>query len=269
MRISVATLVLVLAACSPAPEKAKTAEAPAAAPQTTAPAVQQTAAVDPQAVVALERMSAYLRTLNTFEVRANTTIDEVDADNGQKLQFSGATTYRVRRPNAFFVETISDRRHRQFYYDGAQFTVYSPRMKFYAQAAAPGTIAETLAVLQERYDIDLPLSDLFYWGTPQADTSNMTAASHIGMARIDGAETDQYAFRQGEVDWQIWIQRGDRPLPRKLVITSREEQGQPQFSSELTWTLNPRLGNATFAFSPPSGARQIQFAANPQPASQQ
>ena len=226
MRTSVAVLILTLVACSPAPEKAKTAEAPAQQP---APAqVAPSSSVDPEATAALERMGAYLRTLTAFEVRADTTIDEVDADNGQKLQFGGATTYRVRRPNAFYVETVTDRRHRQFYYDGSQFTVYSPRMKLYAQAAAPATIAETIALLEERYDINLPLTDLFYWGTPQADLSNMTAASHVGFARINGADCDQYAFRQGAVDWQIWIQRGDRPLPRKLVITSREEQGQPQ-----------------------------------------
>ncbi len=261
MRIPIIIAVLALAACSRAPDAAKTEEAPAATQQATAPAVQQ-AAIDPQATAALERMSAYLRTLENFQVQADTTTDEVAVDNGQKLQFTGESVYRVRRPNAFFVETRSDRRHRQFYYDGANFTVYSPRMKLYAQAPAPATIAETVALLEDRYDIELPLTDLFYWGTRQADLSNMTAASHVGFARINGADTDQYAFRQGAVDWQIWIERGDRPLPRRLVITSREEDGQPQFSSDLTWTLNPRFNASTFAFSPPAGSHQIQFASN-------
>ena len=58
---------------------------------------------------------------------------------------------------------------------------------------------------------------------------------------MGGADTDHYAFRQGDVDWQIWIERGERPLPRKLVITTREEVGQPQYSAELTWNLNPQV----------------------------
>lgn len=243
------------AACSrQAPE---TTETPATQAQQQAVA---TPAVDPAAMAALDRMGAYLRTLQAFEVRAHTSLDEVDAETGQKLQFEGNTVYRVRRPNAFFVEANTDRRHRQFFYDGDTFTIYSPRMGFYAQAPAPGTIAETLALAEDRYDIEMPLKDLFYWGTPQVDNSNIVSAQHIGLARIDGADTDQYAFRQGAVDWQIWIQRGERPLPRKLLITSREEEGQPQFASELSWNVNPRFSNATFAFSPPSQARQIRFA---------
>src|SRR5262245_12778219 len=106
MRIPLLIAVLALAAsCSPPQQKA--AEQPAQAPaqqQATAP-VQQAAAVDPQAIAALEHMSGYLRTLQNFEVRANTTTDEVAVDNGQKLQFSGSNLYRVARPHAFFIET--------------------------------------------------------------------------------------------------------------------------------------------------------------------
>ena len=252
-------IVALAAGCSPPAQAPREAGAPAQpqAQQQAAPAVP---AVDPAAIVALERMSAYLRTLQNFEVRATTLIDEVDADTGQKLQFEGQTTYRVARPHAFFIDTRTDRRHRQFYYDGSEFTIYSPRMNLYAQAPAPGTIAEAVAVMENQYNIDLPLKDLFYWGTAQADTSNITSAQHIGFATVDGVETDQFAFRQGAVDWQIWIERGDRPMPRRLVITSREEEGQPQFSSDLTWNANPRFSNATFAFSPPAQARQIRFA---------
>ena len=50
-------------------------------------------------------MAAYLRTLEDFEVRAETTIDEVTTDNDQKLQFAGNTLYRVHRPNAFFIQS--------------------------------------------------------------------------------------------------------------------------------------------------------------------
>jgi hypothetical protein len=236
-------------------------DSPRASAQESAPVP----AVDPAAIAALERMGAYLRGLQSFEVRTSTTMDVItevtDADE-QKLQFAGTGLYRVRRPNAFFVEQRTDRRQRQYFYDGANLTVYSPRMHYYAQVAAPATIAETVTLLEERYDINLPLSDLFTWGTSAADTANMVSAQRIGFARMGEDETDHYAFRQGELDWQIWIQRGDRPLPRKVVITTREMEGQPQFTSELTWTLNPRFEDAVFTFSPSSEARRIQIADN-------
>jgi hypothetical protein len=85
-------------------------------------------------------------------------------------------------------------------------------------------------------------------------------ASHIGFARINGQNTDQYAFRQGDIDWQIWIARGDRPLPLKVIITTRSDPAQPQFTSVLSWNLNPRFSNATFAFNPPRDAHEIRIA---------
>jgi hypothetical protein len=256
MRLTACIAVAALAAIFAAPLRAAAqdlapAQAPSAAP---------TPAVDPEALAALERMGADLRTLQTFEVRTATTMDMVAEDNGQRLTFSGAGLYRVQRPNAFYVEQTTDRRQRRYYYDGSTFTVYAPRMHYYAQVDAPATIAETVEFAEERYNVLLPLSDLFYWGTPEADTSDITSAQHIGFARIGDDVCDQYAFRQGEIDWQIWIQRGDRALPRKVVITSREIDGQPQFSSELTWTLNPRFDPAVFRFAPDAEARRIQIA---------
>jgi hypothetical protein len=244
------------AAQQPAPQQAPAQAAPAQ--QATAP----TPAVDPEAMAALRRMGAYLRTLQSFEVQTNTTIDVVMEDDGQKLQFDGAGLYRVRRPNAFFIEQRTDRRHRQYIYDGTTFTVYSPRMHYYAQVAAPGTIIETINMAEERYNVFLPLTDLFYWGTPEDESEDITSAQRIGFARVGGVETDQYAFQQGDIDWQVWIQRGDRPLPLKMVLTSRHIEGDPQFSSVLRWNLNPRFEAAAFRFTPNAEARRIQIAAS-------
>ncbi|MGH6950708.1 MAG: DUF2092 domain-containing protein [Vitreimonas sp.] len=233
-----------------------------AAAQTQQPASAPTPAVDREALAALQRMGAYLRTLQSFEVQTNTTIDMVMAEDGQKLQFDGTGLYRVRRPNAFFIEQRTDRRHRQYFYDGSTFTVYSPRMHYYAQVAAPGTIIETINLAEERYNVFLPLTDLFYWGTPEDESENITSAQHVGFARVGDVAADHYAFRQGDVDWQIWIQRGERSLPLKIVITSREIEGEPQFSSLLRWNLNPRFRSAAFTFTPSGEARRIQIAAN-------
>jgi hypothetical protein len=61
------------------------------------------------------------------------------------------------------------------------------------------------------------------------------------------------------VDFQLWIETGARPLPRKLVITTLSDPTQPQHSMLLTWTLNPKLEEAEFKFRPPPGAQRIVF----------
>ena len=48
-------------------------------------------------------------------------------------------------------------------------------------------------------------------------------------ATIDGVATDHYAFREADVDWEVWIQKGDQPLPRKLVDCRSHRSGAADF----------------------------------------
>ena len=75
-------------------------------------------------------------------------------------------------------------------------------------------------------------------------------------ARISSATTlcDHYAFRQGQIDWQIWITTGSKPLPRKIVITNRADEARPQSVSLIDWNLKPTFKDAVFKFTPPKGA---------------
>ena len=72
--------------------------------------------------------------------------------------------------------------------------------------------------------------------------------------------SDHLAFHQQGVDWQLWVERGDRPLPRKLVITTLDEPSQPQHEAVLTWDLSPAIDDSLFAFVPPTGAGRIVLA---------
>ena len=78
-------------------------------------------------------------------------------------------------------------------------------------------------------------------------------------ATLDGVKTTQYAFREGQIDWQVWIQQGDQPLPRKVVIVDRRDPAGPAYIARLTWTLNPPLSDADFAFRPGENATRIRL----------
>jgi hypothetical protein len=230
------------------------AQQPAPTPQA-APATD----IDIKAIDALKAMGAYLRTRKAFGLRSETTTDEV-LDNGQKVQFGGTVDYLVRKPNGMRAEVVSDRKRRQYFYDGKTVTVYGPTNRYYASAAAPPTITELLQFLDQKYDVDLPLADLFLWGTDKDGLDDIKSAINIGPSRIGGIECDHYVFRQADVDWQIWIERGKTPLPRKLVITTTSEPTQPQYVAMLKWDLNPKLNDKTFTFVPPKGAQRIVLA---------
>lgn len=229
-------------------------------PATVAPAAKPLdAAVDPASVKALEIMSAHLRTVQAFQMKADILIDDV-GDDGRKLQYAMTATYKVRRPTGFRLEIASDRKLRELYYDGKKITVFAPNVGFYAQADAPPTIRKTLEVLRDKYDVEVPLEDLFKWGEPGDNREALQEGFYVGPAHLNGVETDQYAYSTGDIDWQLWIQRGAAPLPVKIVITSISDPAQPQFSAVMAWNTTPTFQAADFTFTPPATAKPITFA---------
>ena len=134
--IFLGALLLVIGVCS--------AKKPAAQAQKT----PTEPAVAPEALAALEKMGGFLRTLQTFTLRADTTIDEVLDDTGQKIQFGGTVEYHVRLPDHLRADIASDRKQRQFFYDGKTLTLYGQRVQYYASVPAPPTIRETLAMAE-------------------------------------------------------------------------------------------------------------------------
>ena len=185
---------------------------------------------------------------------------DVVTNNGQRIQLDGATTYKIRRPG-FVIDYVSDVKSRRFLYDGKTFTVYSPKLGYYATVPAPGTNKEVLDTIYNKFGISLPLEDLFRWGSGAEDRAKaLQSAYKVGTATIDGAETDHYAFREADVDWEVWIQQGDQPFPRKIVIVDRNDPARPTFVSRLRWTLNPAFTDADFTFVPDSNAKKIQLA---------
>ena len=231
------------------------------APAPAAPAGAADSDIDPDAIEALKRMSAYLGTQTSFELKSSGAFDLV-LDDGQRLQFGDNATFKVRRPNGFVIERVGDYKDRRFTYDGKQLTVSSPRTAYYAQVEAPPTIRETLALAADRYGIELPLTDLFRWSEPGGGRADdIQEALYVGPALIDGTPTDHYAFREAEVDWQIWIAQGDSPVPRKIVITDRTDPSSPQYTATLSWNFRPAFDAQTFAFQAPAGALSIRLTA--------
>lgn len=242
----------------PATDAAPTNE-PAKKEPVTSGRGEKVKAIDPQAMAAVDRMGAFLRDQKNFSVRTTTQTDYL-LDNGQKVRLEAQGDLQVERPNRLRADTMSDRKDRQFYYDGKTFTIYSPRIGYYSTVRAPGTINELADQLENQYGLELPLVDLFRIGTDENALNDVTSARYVGKAKVDGVDTDLYAFRQPGVDWQIWIQEGDQPVPRKLVLTTTDDPARPERSIDMTWNLGATHEPSVFAFVPPKGSAKIAMA---------
>ena len=215
--------------------------------------------LQPEAITALRQMGSYLRMLKEFSVDAMTTREEV-MRTGEKVQVAGTVQYLVRPPDRLRADLRTDRKQRQILYNGRDLTIFAPRMLVYATVAAPPTIGTMLDTAHQRLRIDFPLADLFLWGTKRDGVKDLTSARYVGPAYIDGTDTDQYAFRQRGTDWQLWIQRGSTPLPRKLVISTTSDPARPEYVATLKWNLAGKFNDSLFSFVPPTGAQRILIA---------
>lgn len=226
---------------------------------TKATAAKSAATLDPDAAAALNRMGAYLRSLKTFEVTSDNTMEEV-LGNGQKLQFLNRVRYIVGGPDKLYSEIRSDRQDIRLFFDGKALTVENGATGFYAVAPMTGTTSDLLRKADEQYGIDFPLQDLFRWGSTTAGAVTPKEGFKVGPARIRAFNTDHYAFRQDGVDFQIWIEQGDKPLPRKLVITTLTDPAQPQYVAYFTWNTDPKATPERFTFVPGKNSAKIPFA---------
>jgi hypothetical protein len=215
--------------------------------------------VDPDAVALLRRTTDYLSSMKQFRVETDTTIEAVLA-NGQKLQFGHRVALAVQRPNRLRAERVGELIAQTFYFDGKSLSVHLPQERYHATVAAPPTIDAMLDFARDKLGVIAPASDLVYSNAFERLTEGLTSAYLVGPAMVGGVRCTHLAFRNAEVDWQIWIQDGDKPLPRKFIVTSKKMPQSPQFEVLMSkWDAAPKLTDSMFRFTPPKGSRQIDF----------
>jgi hypothetical protein len=229
--------------------------------QLTAQGSSEGPAIEPDAMAALNKMGAYLRTLKSFEVDSTITSEDV-LTNGMKVQTSKKTKILAQLPDKLRVQIDGDDGAKFYLFDGKTFTLFARDDGFYATVPAPSTLKELVDNLSDKYGIEVPLVDLFMWGRTDFTPPKITVAMDVGPSSVGDTTCEQYAFRQEGLDWGVWIQLGDHPLPRKLVLTTTTDEARPQHTSVISWNLAPSYNEAAFVFTPPEGAHKIVMAAN-------
>lgn len=222
-------------------------------------AVAQPTDIDPQAEKLLRASTDFLASQKQFSLVTRSTL-EIVLDSGQKIQFDHTLRQSVQRPNRLRAERVGDLVDQVFYYDGKTLTLYNPGGKYFATVPAPGTLEEALEFARVKLDIVAPAGDFIDKNAYEILMTDVNSGFVVGKSMVEGVRCDHLAFRAPQVDWQIWIQEGKQPLPRKLVITSRDVVNAPQFEVTVTkWNLNPRFTANEFSFSAPRGAKKVEF----------
>lgn len=215
--------------------------------------------IDPRATDQLKKMTDLLVHTKALTVHA-TFRNEVVTLSGQKLEYESWAHVSMRRPDRFRTSRHATLEDLDFYYDGKTATVFRKQPNLSAAEPTAPTLDAMMDLVRAHLDIDIPGSDLLYTDAYAGMVDGLTDALYVGIEDVEGVQTHHVAFRNADVDWQLWIQDGEKPLPVKYVITTKWATGAPNFDVVMTdWDLAPRLDDSVFTFVPPPGARQIDF----------
>ena len=192
-----------------------------------------------------------------FSVNADVDF-EVIATSGQKLQLSSFATVVMQRPSHVHIDRKGMIADFAFIYDGNTLTMQGKNLNIYTQYEGTGTIDDAIRAYEMETGLAAPGADLLLSDPYTVLSEGVESSIYVGTAYINGVECHHLAFREAKVDWQLWVQTGDTPLPMKYVITSKWQTGAPQYELRFRdWNTNPQIDDAQFTFSAPEGAKKL------------
>jgi hypothetical protein len=218
-------------------------------------------AQDQDATKILKAMTDYVASQKVISATYDSDI-EVITNNLQKIQFASSGQMLLSRPDKARVSRIGGYVDAELVFDGKTLSVLGKNLNAYAQTDATGSIDQLVARLRDEFGVPIPGADLLLSGAYDEMMEDVLDAKHIGRGVIDGVECDHLAFRNNDIDWQIWIQLGSRPIPRKYVITNKAVAGAPQYTLRMKeWKTDVQVPADAFAFKPPADAKKVDIKA--------
>jgi len=214
---------------------------------------------DPKALEVLKNMSAYTASLDQFQIKAEV-FGDARLDAGLIVSNPSEVSITVDRPNSLHIKSFDGLNTREIYIQKGQLTLFTSENNFYARATVPEDIKDAMQYVIEELELDVPLADLIFADSTLAlMTAQDTLLYLTNKSRIGGVDCHHVAVRGDEIDLQLWVEEGDRPAPRKILMTMKWEGGSPRNTALLEFSKLDELDAKTFEFKAPEGAQEINF----------
>jgi hypothetical protein len=195
-----------------------------------------------------------------FSFQARTLRAYVDA-NGQPLHIGHSMTITVRRPDRLRIELSGDDGSTKLFYNGKTVVLFGVERNQYSTLQAPNTIQGMMKEVMGRLGVDFPLADFLTDDPAKSFLLGVTSGREVNTVTIDGVPCRHLLFIQPPgIELELWLEKNDRSLPRRLIVTYRTLRDQPSFIAEFSdWNFSAHPTDAEFEFQPPAGATQVEL----------
>ncbi len=205
----------------------------------------------------LKAMSDYVSSQQTIQISFDSDI-EVITPQLEKIQFTNSGKALLSRPNKLHAHRIGGYSDVELFFDGKTVSVYGRHINGYAQFEGSASVDQLLDALHAGHGVALPGADLLLTNAYEVLSADIMEAKHIGRGVVDGRDCEHLAFRNFDTDWQLWVEVGEQPIPRKLVITSKTLNSAPQYTLRITdWKTGFEPASDAFTFTAPAGAQLL------------
>jgi hypothetical protein len=231
-------------------------------PAAPAPSTQ----VDPEAKTALDRLGAFYKALNSFTVDNTITMNSSQGTTQESMKLDYHIA--VARPDKLAMTLGESKFGAVLYRNGPDLAFYMPMMNQYALEQAPSSLYDTavMAVLNGPSSFLSIVASLMA-GDPAAQIlEGVTEAKYVGLEDLNGIKHAHVKLVQEEIDYDLWIDAGERPLLTKVVpdfakamAKEPKQPGEPDAKITVevafaNWAANATIPGDRFTFTPPDGA---------------
>ena len=205
----------------------------------------------------LKATADYLSSQKTIELKFDSDIEVVTPEL-EKIQFTNSGEVLLSRPDKLRAHRVGGYADVALFFDGKTASIFGKNLNAYAQFDVPGSVDHLIEAMRAGHGVALPGADLLLSQPYDALVADVIEAKHVGRGVIDGVQCEHLAFRNFDTDWQLWVDVGDKPVPRKLVITSKTVNSAPQYTFRVkSWKTAPAPAPDAFKFVPPAGAEKV------------
>ena len=221
---------------------------------------QKAGPTDKSAMQILQGMSDYLGKAGTISFRARTFVDQV-RKSGIKVKAARQGRILLKRPNQLHVQSVADNGAvRSVWFDGSNLTVVDRHLNQYKTLAFKGTTDALLDHLADKYQVNLPISDLLFSDVGKALKESIISSEYLGVRTVQGVKCHHLSFESTGADWQIWIEADKTPLPRRFAITYVNTKGEPQYLAQLDrWSIGEQTAASQFKAVVAKSAKEVPF----------
>jgi hypothetical protein len=215
---------------------------------------------DADARAIMKKSAEYLSSLEHFRFEAEL-VGDTFTDAAEMIEIGGSRIFSVKRPSQLRVESQGrDATTRMFVANATKVLLTLSPQNIHYETDSPGSLDDLVDMFTAQLGVRPPLAQLVYSNLWRVLAIRIESGRYIGEAEIGGTKCDHLAFRNFDADWQVWVERGDRPVIRRLAIRYKSRLGHPTVRAEFkNWQIDADLPDSLFEIEIPKGSRKVEL----------